>query len=407
MSSGQKAGPGRKRTRSRPPRTGKAHGTRSRPPKSPTVRSEASARPASPRRSGMGRSGRWFVPALVGSFGGVLLALAFFVFWARSSGPGAGERRVIEIPSDFGPGETADRLAGAGFVRHAWLFGWYLRAASPAVVPGRHLLRDDLGPRELAQRLSRSPARPSVRVTIPEGFHHRQIASRLAELEVCPASDFERAVFDGAVVTELGLAAPSVEGHLFPATYDFLVDSEPSQIIRGLAAETKKRLTRLNAKYPGAFASLQAAFGFDEHAVLTLASIVERESGASAERPLVASVFLNRLKDPDFRPLHSLQSDPTAAYGCLVEPASAPTCAAFRGSVTPAMLRDAKNRYNTYRHPGLPPGPIANPGESAIAAVLAPAKSDYLYFVATGGGRHTFSRTFEEHRAAVTGQGAP
>ena len=346
------------------------------------------------------------MPGVAAAFGLVLL-VGFFVVWARGSGPGSGERRVIEIARDAGPGDTADQLASAGFVSHAWLFSWYLRAASPAVVPGRHVLRADLGPRELAQRLSRSPARASVRVTIPEGFQHRQIAARLAELEVCPAVDFEQAVFDNAVLGELGLRSPSAEGYLFPATYDFLVDSEPRQIVRLLAAETKRRLARLNTKHAGAFAALATSLGFDERDVLTLASIVERESGASAERPLVASVFLNRLKDPDFRPLHSLQSDPTAAYGCLVEPALAPSCASFNGLVTPAMLRDVKNRYNTYRHPGLPPGPIANPGEAAIAAVLAPAPSDYLYFVATGGGRHTFSRTFEEHRAAVTGQPAP
>lgn len=363
------------------------------------------AQPSRARRSG--RSVRWLLPLLSASFAAIALFVIFFVFWARAGGPGGGERRVVEIARDAGPADIAAQLAEAGFVRHDWLFAWYLRAASPAVLPGRHLLRDDLGPRALAQRLSRSPARPSVRVTIPEGFQHRQIAARLAELEICPAVDFERAVFDSAALAALGLRAPSAEGYLFPATYDFLVDSEPRQIVRALATETRKRLARLNGKYPFALAALSTALDFDEHAVLTLASIVERESNVSAERPLVASVFLNRLKDPTFRPLRTLQSDPTAAYGCLVEPAAAPSCANFSGTVTPAMLRDAKNRYNTYRHAGLPPGPIANPGEAAITAVLAPAATDYLYFVATGGGRHTFSRTFDEHRAAVTGRPAP
>ena len=404
MSREQKAVPQRKRTRSRPPNAPASRRARSRS-RPPNDREQKRAQPA--RKPGTSRSLRWLGAGLAASFVGVVGFVLFFVFWARANGPGNGERRVVEVAPGARAAEVAAQLGSAGFVRHDWLFAWYLRAASPTVVPGRHLLRDDLGPRELAQRLSRSPARASVRVTIPEGFQHRQIALRLAELEVCPAVDFERAVFDRGVLGEFGLRSPSAEGYLFPATYDFLVDSEPRQIVRALAAETRRRLARLSTKYPGALAGLSAALGFDERDVLTLASIVERESGASAERPLVASVFLNRLKDPNFRPLHSLQSDPTAAYGCLVEPASAPTCAAFRGSVTPAMLRDAKNRYNTYRHPGLPPGPIANPGESAIAAVLAPAKSDYLYFVATGGGRHTFSRTFEEHRAAVTGQGAP
>jgi UPF0755 protein len=133
--------------------------------------------------------------------------------------------------------------------------------------------------------------------------------------------------------------------------------------------------------------------------VVVLASIIEKEAARSDEKPLIASVFLNRLLDPTFRPLRMLQSDPTASYGCLVQEPAPETCSA--GRPTPAMLRDATNLYNTYRHPGLPPGPISSPGEAAIRAVLSPAKTDYLYFVAQGGGRHRFSRTFSEHRGAI------
>jgi len=109
------------------------------------------------------------------------------------------------------------------------------------------------------------------------------------------------------------------------------------------------------------------------------------------------------LRDPEFRPARMLQSDPTAGYGCVVSGAEIPSCAGFHGSVTPALLRDSANPYNTYRHAGLPPGPIANPGEASIVAVLAPAQSDFLYFVAKGQGtgRHSFSRTFAEHREAL------
>jgi UPF0755 protein len=114
----------------------------------------------------------------------------------------------------------------------------------------------------------------------------------------------------------------------------------------------------------------------------------------------VASVFFNRLTDPEFRPLRMLQSDPTAAYGCLTLAASTPSCAGYRGQVTPAILRDATNPYNTYKNPGLPPGPIGNPGLLAIRAVLEPAQTDFLYFFARGG-KHTFTRTFAEHRQAI------
>jgi UPF0755 protein len=337
----------------------------------------------------------------------VVLAVGFtflgvlFVSYARGRGPGSGARKALEIPAGLAAGELADRLFGAGLVGSDSAMAWYLRLTRAAVTPGRHLLRDDLSPRELVQRLTRSPARAHVKVTLPEGWNHQQIAARLAELEVCQASDFAAAVFAPNLLQELALRGPSSEGFLFPATYELAVDSEPAAIVRTLVGETRRRLARLSERLPGAIDALAKRDGFDEHAIVTLASIVEREAADPAEHPLIASVFFNRLRDPSFRPLHALESDPTAAYGCLVEPALAPSCAGFHGQVTPALLRDPNNRYNTYRHAGLPPGAIANPGESALRAVLAPAASDYLYFVATGQGHHTFSKTFAEHRTAI------
>jgi UPF0755 protein len=304
----------------------------------------------------------------------------------------------LDFTPGVGVGALADRLREAGLVRNATAVAWYLRLTSSKAVPGRHLLRDDLSPRELAQRLTRSPSRAHARVTIPEGYNHQQIAARLAEHEICPAADFIAAVFNPDLLHELRLRGPSSEGFLFPATYELGVDSDPAAIVRTLVGETRKRLARLEALHPGAFDGLAQSDGFDEHDVVTLASIVEREAADPAEHPLIASVFYNRLRDPSFRPLKTLESDPTAAYGCLVEPASAPSCAGFNGQVTPALLRDARNRYNTYRHPSLPPGPISNPGESALGAVLAPATTNYLYFVASGHGHHTFSETFEDHK---------
>ena len=331
----------------------------------------------------------------------MLALIGFFAVYARGKGPGAGDRRLLDVPGGLDASALAERLLEAGFARNGTLLTWYLRVTRPAVAPGRHLLRDDLSPRELAQRLARSPGRPHVKVTIPEGWNHQQIGARLAELEVCPAADFVAAVFDAGLLREQGLRGPSSEGFLFPATYDLGVDSEPASVVRVLVAEARKRLTRLTQRVPGALERLAQSDGFDEHDIVTLASIIEREAADASEHPLIASVFFNRLHDPSFRPLKTLESDPTAGYGCLVEPSLAPSCSGYRGQVTPALLRDARNRYNTYRHPGLPPGPIGNPGERAILAVLAPATSDYLYFVATGGNRHTFSKTFAEHRNAI------
>jgi len=333
-----------------------------------------------------------------------VLSVFLFVFvrYARGKGPGPGARRLLDLPSGLSAGELSERLMAAGLARSGSALAWYLRLTRTHAVPGPHLLRDDLSPRELAQRLTRSPGRAFVKVTIPEGWQHRQIAERLAELEVCPAPDFGKAVFDPALLRELHLRGASSEGFLFPATYELQVDSEPATVVRLLVAEARKRLVRVAQREPGAVERLAKSDGFDEHDIVTLASIVEREAADPAEHPLIASVFFNRLHDPTFRPLRSLESDPTAGYGCLVEPGLAPSCAGFRGQITPALLRDPRNRYNTYRHPGLPPGPISNPGEHALMAVLAPASTDYLYFVASGQGHHTFSKTFAEHRNAIT-----
>jgi len=331
----------------------------------------------------------------------VLGLIVGFGSYARGAGPGRGSRSLLDVAPGLAAGDLGDRLRDAGLVRSAAAVAWYLRVTGSKPVAGRHLLRDDLSPRELTQRLTRSPARAHARVTIPEGYNHQQIAARLAELEVCAAADFAAQVYNPALLSELALRGPSAEGFLFPATYELPVDSDPAQIVRTLVAEARKRLGRVAARFPGATAALGSNDGFDEHDIVTLASIVEREAADPAEHALIASVFFNRLHDPSFRPLRTLESDPTAAYGCLVEPALAPSCAGFRGQVTPALLRDPKNRYNTYRHAALPPGPISNPGESALAAVLAPAASDYLYFVASGHGHHSFSRTFAEHRSAI------
>jgi UPF0755 protein len=137
--------------------------------------------------------------------------------------------------------------------------------------------------------------------------------------------------------------------------------------------------------------------GWNRRQIVTLASMVEKEAAKDEERPIIASVFLNRLTDPTFTP-KLLQCDPTAAYGCLVS--DAPTCMTFT-KITHDVLQDAKNPYNTYKHEGLPPGPIANPGSKSMEAVLRPATTKYLYFVAKGGGLHTFSETYAEHQKAT------
>lgn len=350
---------------------------------------------------------RWkSVVALLGLFLLLVSPVAALLFWATRPGPGSSTRSSLDFAGGEDAEQTAVRLAEAGLISSQRLFAIYFAVFAPgvAVQPGPHLLRRGLTPREIVQRLGRLPSRGVARVTLPEGYSHLQIAERLDQKEICTAAELQRSARDRALLSELGLRGETAEGYLFPTTYEFFLNSDPKQAVRQMVQETRKRLARVDARLGQPLAELATQRGWGEHEVLTLASIIEKEARAPEDRPLVASVFYNRLDDPDFRPFRTLQSDATAAYGCTLEPERAPSCAEYRGRVTPSMLRDPENRYNTYRAPGLPHGPIANPGEGALEAALAPARTDYLYFVADGRGRHRFSRTFEEHRRAITGK---
>lgn len=352
------------------------------------------------RGSGKGRL-RWVL-----AMGLVLGAapVALLLFWATRGGPGDGPVVTTRFAGGESAEEAAVRLAELGLVQSPRLFALYFGWFAPGVEvqPGTHLLRLGLTPRELVQRLGRLPSRRTARVTLPEGYTYLQIAERLEAREICSAAEFRTAASDPELLLELAVPGKTAEGFLFPATYELFVNSTPAETVRRMVGEARQRIARVDARLGGPLSRLGHERGWTEREVVTLASIIEKEARVPEERPVIASVFFNRLSDPSFRPARTLQSDATAAYGCLAVPDAAPSCANYRGRVTPEMLRDPANPYNTYRHPGLPRGPIGNPGEGALEAVLAPAKTDYLFFVADGRGRHRFSRTFEEHRRAVT-----
>jgi UPF0755 protein len=356
----------------------------------------------SARRSIRQTQGRLRVAALALGVAGTLVLLASVLFgWSFVHGPGPATTLRFEVVAGEPLSSLAARLAEARLIASPRLFVAYRRVLAPSLdlATGPHVVRGDLSARELLRRLGRAPGRAPQRVVVPEGFNHVQLAERLQALGVCDASDFRQAVRDAALASRLGVPAATCEGYLFPATYELLADSLPSAVVAVLVAEAKRHLERLQSERAEQFAARKAAHGLAPHDVLILASIIEKEAARGDEKPLIASVFLNRLSDASFRPLHMLQSDPTAIYGCLVQEPPPESCSP--GRPTPAMLRDASNLYNTYRHAGLPPGPISSPGEEALTAVLEPARTDYLYFVAQGGGRHRFSRSFAEHRGAI------
>lgn len=366
----------------------------------PGARSERP--PGKPRARRARRRRPWVAITLALLAAAVAFSLVRVAGWVTT--PHAGEPGAVEIAWPADPAEGSLTLAAAGVIDRPLFFRALLGATFLFVTPakGPHFLARDLTPLEVLRSLGRLSSRQRTRLVVPEGFNRFQIAERLEEQRVCSRRGWALAATDPTLLARLGVPGDSAEGYLFPATYDVFRDSEPGAVVATLVSEAKKRLAAVRARHPEAFARLQEKYGWEEREILTLASVVEREAARAEERPLIASVFFNRLDDGSFRPAKALQSDPTAAYGCLSRPDLA-SCLGGNGRVTPEMIRDPANPYNTYRHAGLPPGPIANPGVASIEAVLVPAATDFLFFVAKGDGRHTFSRTLEEHETAVRG----
>ncbi len=286
-------------------------------------------------------------------------------------------------------------------IAHPRVFAIYMRllGADEQLREGRVLVRDDMTVQEVARRVARGLGPAHVRVTIPEGFHRFDVARRLAAYGVVDAREFQRATEDRALLDELDIGGPSAEGYLFPDTYELGDDMTAEDIVRAMTRNFHGRVADVVDSHAEALAALSEELDFRLHEVVILASVVEKEAAVDEERSIIAGVFLNRLRSPTFLPRQRLQADPTVSYGCLVT--GAPSCAGFRGRISRAMLEDSANFYNTYRHGGLPPGPIANPGLASIRAVLAPSRHDYLYFVARGRGRHAFSASLDQHNAKV------
>jgi UPF0755 protein len=290
------------------------------------------------------------------------------------------ETREIMIPR----GATIETIAGIlksnGLVQNAQWFviagrvlGYdrHLKAGRFTIPVGASLYR-------ILRTLARGMATGDM-VTLPEGLRVEEVASALfAQAKIDPVL-FMQLSADSAFTASLGIPAPKVEGYLYPSTYPFYPLLSPEEVIRVMVRQALRVLEE-EMSLPGARTELEP------HEVLTLASIVEAETGSATERPLIAAVFYNRLRRGMM-----LQSDPTVSYALGLR----------RNRVYYKDL-DVKSPYNTYRNRGLPPGPICSPGRGAIHAVLFPLPdTTTYYFVARGDGTHLFSKTWEEHLAAI------
>ena len=309
-----------------------------------------------------------------------LASLAGFVAsnWLEPVDP-QGAVRVFTVTRGSTLGQIAHELETQGLVRSAWATEWQGRYDNRAqhLRAGEYEVSPAATPREILERLAEGPVK-TYPVALPEGLRLEQIADRLDAAGLVSAPEFIEVVRDPAFAASLGLPGDSMEGFLFPETYRIPRGLPPTEVARVLAREF---LRTWKSVEPAALEQ-----GLSMRDVVILASIVEKETAAPEERPRIASVFHNRLEQGI-----PLATDPTVIYG--IED--------FDGNLTRAHLLDAKNPYNTYRHEGLPPGPISNPGAAALRAVVDPEQNSYLFFVSRNDGTHVFSRTYAEHEKAV------
>jgi UPF0755 protein len=292
--------------------------------------------------------------------------------------PGA-KRIAFEVGQGEGFGTVAQNLHARGLFTHPDKFKLLARfkGYDKRIRAGEYELSAAMSPRQILEKLVSGKVR-LYRLTIPEGYTLQQIAAATEKAGLCRSADLTRAAADQALMADLGVTGRNLEGYLYPDTYFFPKGTACLDIVRTMTSRFK---TVFNAKWKARAAELKMSV----HAIVTLASIIEKETGAAFERPLISSVFHNRLQKG-----MRLETDPTVIYGI-------PN---FNGNLTRKDLT-TPTPYNTYVIRGLPPGPIASPGAKALEAALYPADTNYLFFVSKKDTTHQFSTNIKDHNRAV------
>lgn len=305
------------------------------------------------------------------------LSIGFVLFLGRPADPD-GAPRIFLVAQGATLKQVARDLEKEGLVTSDTLFSLTgrLLGSHREIRAGEYLLTPALPPVRILEILSRGAVIMHP-VTIPEGLTRVQIAEILAREGLVDKDEFLMLTANPGLAGRLGIPARDLEGYLYPDTYHLARGLPSTLVIEVMVRRFWEVIRPFEARLQEVRLTVPEA--------VTLASIVEKETGLAEERPLIAAVFLNRLKKR-----MRLESDPTVIYGLD----------RFDGNLTRRDLQEA-TPYNTYVIQGLPPGPIANPGADAIRAVLYPAETDYLYFVSRNDGSHHFSRTLSEHAEAV------
>jgi UPF0755 protein len=317
---------------------------------------------------------RWLVLALV-----LVVAGLGWLVWTPTSAVRQGPL-VVTIPPHDGLLSIADRLAQAQVIRSrpAFVAATLVRGAPRSLKAGEYEIPRDATTWDIVALLESGRVRQHA-ILHPEGATVAELARALEAERLAGVEAVARAATDRKFLDAHGIEGGSVEGYLFPDTYQFVRGMSPDEMLG-------KMVQRMRAKLTPEIRGRARELGLSTHQLLTLASIIEREAIVKDEQRLIAAVFWNRLKIG-----MPLQADPTVQYAVAKE----------RRALSRADLA-VDHPYNTYVRAGLPPGPIASPGLEAIHATLDPAPVKYLYFVAHDDRRHHFSTTMEEHNAAVT-----
>ena len=306
----------------------------------------------------------------------VLIAGGAWLAWGLLLPVRPPSQKLVLLRPGYSTRRIATELRNAGVIRSAPAFlVWHYFHRTRSLKAGEYLFDQAADLRTIHSRLAHGDVYVHT-VVIPEGFTMFDVAQAIQEAGLGSREEFlELAKSNAVLVADLDPEARSLEGYLFPDTYQFMRTQSLHDIVGLMVKRFRQEAANIG-------------LNADVHRIVTMASIVEKETAVPEERPLVASVYYNRLDKK-----MGLDADPSIIYAELLE-------GSYRGALHHADLQ-VDSPYNTYRHTGLPPGPIGNPGRSALEAAMHPAVSDFYYFVADGNGHHRFSRSLEEHNRNV------
>lgn len=319
----------------------------------------------------------------------IIVLAAAIVIWIKTAVTGAVAHNSAEEIITVEPGTSLNgviaKLTEAGIVRSPVALKIYMRLTGGGgnLKAGDYRFDSPISPLQAIEKIERGEVALD-RVTIPEGFNRFDIAQKLAEATgKATKEEFLELMNDTSLIKEIAPDAKNLEGYLFPETYSYSKKDSAKDLISAMV-ERFKEIFKLEWRQRA------LELNMSPHDIVTLASIIEEEAKVPEERPRMSSVFYNRMKIG-----MPLATDPTFIYAAIL-------ANDYDGNPNQPRHRSRDSRYNTYKYPGLPPGPIASPGRASLEAALYPEQSDYLYFVLkSADGSHHFSRTAAEHEAAV------